>query len=127
MIEDMEAAMMEDMRDDENRCVIAYIDERFIVELLNWWQNPVGRSVYRFACDSKPLPEGVRVGAVTVAVVRRSLVVRLHHHSFDEVEPGYQMPEWNSPLKMASVGVAVEAKLDEAQVDLVNELNEGGQ
>lgn len=103
------------MKSDEYHMKVAYLPEKAMVEILQWWQNPIGRKAFQLVHRGEPLPEGTRVGAVFPRGDRRAIAVRLHHPSFPVVTEGQAIPEWEDMLEMELVGVCCEVQPSPAE------------
>lgn len=78
----------------ELRAKIVWIDERQIVDMLNWQRGPDFLALPVI----QSLPEGFTVRAVHHSFRHMAWAVVVEHPSFEPVNPACELPEWNPSM-----------------------------
>lgn len=76
---------MIDVHEDANRVKITSLDCRLLVDVLNWFRNPIGWLALPIMPE---LPEDVRVVSIRANWECRTIDALVSHPSFDYVPPG---------------------------------------
>lgn len=85
---------------DENRIRIVALPERLLLDVFNWWCEPL---TVMLKIEHEQLPDGCRVISVHPNYATRSIDVVVSHETFDPVNAGERIPTfpaWDVKEKM---------------------------